>query len=68
MLNNAIRQTMRKPFQVNRKNWKGKLKLAIDNCDIKKAKNDVWRFLENPIEIELLTKKNLYRLLDVYSG
>jgi len=66
MLNNAIGQTMRKPFQVDRKNWKDKLKGAIDNFDIKKAKNDVWRFLENPIEIELLTKKNLYKLLDVY--
>ena len=65
MLNNAIGQTMRKPFQVDRKNWKDKLKGAIDNFDIKKAKNDVWRFLENPIEIELLTKKNLYKLLDV---
>jgi len=66
MLNNAIGQTMRKPFRVGRKNWKDKLKGAIDNFDIKKAKNDVWRFLENPIEIELLTKKNLYKLLDIY--
>lgn len=66
MLNNAIGQTMRKPFRVDRKDWKNKLKGAIGNFDIKKAKNDVWRFLENPIEIELLTKKNLYKLLDVY--
>ncbi|MEQ9716572.1 MAG: nucleotidyl transferase AbiEii/AbiGii toxin family protein [Candidatus Asgardarchaeum sp.] len=65
MLNNAIEQTMRKPFQIDRKNWKDKLKEAIDNFDIKKARNDVRRFLENPEEIELLTKKNLYKLLDV---
>jgi predicted nucleotidyltransferase component of viral defense system len=66
MLNNAIRQTMRKPFRVDRKNWKDKLKGAIDNFDIKKAKNDVRHFLENPTEIELLTKKNLSQLLDAY--
>jgi predicted nucleotidyltransferase component of viral defense system len=68
MLNNAMGQTMRKPFRVDRENWRDKLKDAIDNFDIIKAKNDVRRFLENPIEIELLTKKNLYKLLDVYGG
>ncbi|MEA1965593.1 MAG: nucleotidyl transferase AbiEii/AbiGii toxin family protein [Candidatus Aerophobetes bacterium] len=61
MLNKAIGQTMRKPFQIDGKNWKDKLKGAIDNLDIKKAKNDVRHFLENPVEIELLTKKNLYK-------
>lgn len=68
MLNNAIGQTMRKPFQIDRKNWKDKLRGAIDNFDIKKAKNDVWRFLESPEEIELLSKKNLCQLLDVYGS
>jgi len=31
MLNKAIGQTMRKPFQIDRKNWKDKLKGAIEN-------------------------------------
>lgn len=68
MLNNAIGQTMRKPFQIDRKNWKDKLRGAIDNFDMKKTKNDVWRFLENPEEIELLSKKSLCELLDVYGS
>jgi len=68
MLNNAIGQTMRKPFQINRKNWKDKLRGAIDNFDMKKAKNDVRRFLESPEEIELLSKKSLCELLDVYGS
>lgn len=68
MLNNAIEQTMRKPFRVNRENWRDKLKDTIDNFNIKKAKNDVGYFLENPQEMELLTKENLHKLLDVYGS
>ena len=63
MLNNAIGQAMRKPLRIDKKNWKDKLKGAIDNFDIEKAKDDIRRFLENRGEIELLTKENLYRLL-----
>lgn len=63
MLNNTIGQTMRKPLRIDKKNWKDKLKGAIDNFDIEKAKDDIRRFLENRGEIELLTKENLYRLL-----
>lgn len=65
MLNNAIKQTMKNPFQVDEKNWKYKLKEVIDKFDIEKAKDDVLRFLENPMELEFLTKENLYRVLNI---
>ena len=63
MLNNAIRQTNKKSFMVNKENWKNKLKEHIFYFDIKKVRNDVKRFLEDPEEINLLTKENLYKLL-----
>lgn len=67
MLNNALKQTMRSPFQVNKNNWKDKLEVAVDNFDLEKAKNDVRRFLEGPKELELLTKDNLYKLIESHS-
>lgn len=64
MLNNALKQTLRSPFQVSSNNWKEKIKVAVDNFDLEKAKNDVRRFLEDPAEIELLTKDNLYKIIE----
>jgi len=63
MLNNAIRQTSKEYPLMNEKNWKSELKKAIKAADIKKVRNDVSRFLDDPDEIEFLTKENLYKAL-----
>lgn len=63
MLNNAIRQTEKDVFKITEKNWKDLLKEKISYLDVNKVKDDVSRFLEDPDEIELLTRDNLIRLL-----
>jgi len=63
MLNNAIKQTSKEYPELNEKNWKSALKKAIAAADIKKARNDVRRFLDDPDEIEFLTRENLYKAL-----
>lgn len=63
MLNNAIKQTSTEYPAVNEKNWKSELRKVIESADIKKARNDVRRFLDDPAEIEFLTKENLYKAL-----
>ena len=65
MLNNAIKQTCKKNLKFVKDNWKINLKHEIENLDIKKVKNDVFRFLENSSDIELLTKENLYNILKI---
>lgn len=67
MLNSALKQTLRSPFQVNRNNWRDKLKVAVDNFDEKKAKKDIRRFLEDPTEMELITKDNFHKLIESHS-
>lgn len=68
MLNNAIRQTSKKFLEITNQNWKIKLGEVIDTFNVEKIKDDVYRFLENYSEIELLTKDNLYKLLTTQKG
>lgn len=63
MLNNAISQASQESSKITTQTWKVKLKEAIEAFDIDKAKEDVYRFLEDYSEIELLTKENLFKLL-----
>ena len=65
MLNNAIKQTDCKSSEIGSSNWKEELKKAVDAVDIKKAREDVFRFLENPDDIDMLTKENFYRQLNL---
>jgi len=64
MLNNAVKQTCKRDIgSINRNNWKEKLSEEIDNLDIKQVKKDVYIFLEDKSEIDLLNKENLLKSL-----
>ncbi len=63
LLNNAIKQKSKKPFKINKENWKNKLMEYVSELDIKQVADDIKRFLEEPEEIKLLTKENLYKML-----
>lgn len=65
MLNNALSQTCEDFGKITSQNWKVKLREVIEILDIDKAKDDVYRFLEDHSEIEFLTKENLRKLLPV---
>ena len=62
MLNNAIKQTAPHFFEITRENWRTELRKAIDNLDVERVRNDVLRFLEDPLEADLLTRENLYKM------
>jgi len=64
MLNNAIKQTTPGSEKITPHNWKKKLKEKVMRINIDKARNDVKRFLEDPAESVLLSKKNLLAILD----
>ena len=61
MLNNALRQTDTNADEINKETLKVLLKLKIDELDIKKVYNDVYRFLEVPEEKALLTRENFHK-------
>ncbi len=63
MLNNAIKQTAPRFFEVTRENWKADLRKAVDNLDLKRVRDDVVRFLEDPLEADLLTRENLHKIV-----
>jgi len=64
MLNNAIEQGCREDIGfINQDNWKEKLKKEVKKLEIEKVKNDVYIFLEDKSEIDLLNKENLLKLL-----
>lgn len=64
MLNNAIRQICNRQIDFLSKDWRKILKKRIEEEDINRIRDDVFRFLENKDEIELLTKENLLKVLD----
>ena len=64
MLNNALCQTSKYFVQITEENWKKRLKELINDLDISRVRDDILPFLEAPEELELLTKENLYKLLD----
>jgi len=63
MLNNAIKQSESGCPEINRNNWKLELKKAVDKVNMEKVRDDVHVFLENPGDIEFLTKENFYSKL-----
>ncbi len=66
LLNNAIKQTDSSHRQVTGKNWKKILKKRVEECDFKRARSEVSKFLEWPEEVEFLKEDNFYKLLDEY--
>ena len=65
MLNNAMAQTSRNPTLINQGNWKAEIKRVMRTLDWGIVRNDVKRFLEDPVELELLTPETLINLLDL---
>ncbi|MBN1621607.1 MAG: nucleotidyl transferase AbiEii/AbiGii toxin family protein [Endomicrobiales bacterium] len=59
MLNNALKQTGNDSIAVNGENWKQILLGLAKDLDEKSIVSDVYRFLEDPGEKELLTKENI---------
>jgi predicted nucleotidyltransferase component of viral defense system len=63
MLNNAMAQTSKNPTLIDQGNWKAEIKRVLEALDWAKVKNDVKRFLEDPVELELLTPETITNLL-----
>ncbi|MFH1259644.1 MAG: nucleotidyl transferase AbiEii/AbiGii toxin family protein [Elusimicrobiota bacterium] len=63
LLNAALEQTHPKHPEINKNNWKKEIIKVVENLDVKKIKNDVYRFLETPEEQELLTKESFFTIL-----
>ncbi|OGJ89910.1 MAG: hypothetical protein A2268_00605 [Candidatus Raymondbacteria bacterium RifOxyA12_full_50_37] len=63
MLNNALQQTGWTSGEINNANWKERVRHVIAALDMKKIRDDVFRFLEDEREADLLTKENLLRLV-----
>jgi predicted nucleotidyltransferase component of viral defense system len=65
MLNNAIEQTCKEDIGlISQDNWKKKLEKEIRVLNIEKVRNDVFIFLEDKSEINLLNKENLLNILN----
>jgi predicted nucleotidyltransferase component of viral defense system len=62
-LANALRQTGWKGKYPAEENWKGFLYEVVKEADWKTVRKDVENFLENPIDLEVLSKENLLLLL-----
>jgi len=63
MLKNAIKQVCNNEINIEDKDWKNVLKGKVKEIDMEKVKKDVYRFLDDHLDIKLLTKKNLFKLL-----
>lgn len=64
MLNNALAQSGSIKEPLNSRNWRGYMKKVVDKLDIAVVNQDVFRFLDDPAEIELLTKDNFIKALE----
>jgi len=63
MLNNALRQTSWSGPEMTAGNWREALRRAVEGMDEKQGRSDVWRFLDEPAEADLMTKANFLKLL-----
>ena len=65
LLNSALAQTRRNKYvDINETNWKESVRDVAIKLDIKKIKDDVSRFLENPEEAELLSREVFLKILE----
>lgn len=63
LLNNALKQTMTHPPQLNEQNWRNELSKKISTFNWKEAIADIKPFIEKQEQLELLSKENILRLL-----
>jgi predicted nucleotidyltransferase component of viral defense system len=64
LLNSALKQTDAGHININEGNWKESVMDVASVLDIEKVKADISRFLENPEEVELITRKTLLQILE----
>lgn len=62
-LDSALKQTKWKGPKISRSNWSSLIARRINEVDWKRAVEDVRPFIERAQDLELLTKKNLLKLL-----
>lgn len=64
LLHNALRQTgWQKPLP-NEANWRDFLYQIVEKADWQKVRRDVENFLENPSDMNILSKENVLKLID----
>ncbi len=68
LLENALKQTGWQGEIPSEETWRVLLGKVVQDTDWKKVKQDVENFLENPRDLEILTKENILGLLSVESG
>jgi len=65
LLNNALKQTGWKGKKITADNWRKETAVRISKYDWDKVITDVRPFVEKQRELEMLTKENLLKLLQV---
>lgn len=65
LLNNAIRQTQKKDYLINKHNFKEFLLESISQVDFTYVRSDVERFLEDKNELKLLETKTIARNIEL---
>lgn len=63
LLNNALTQTGWEGPALSRENWKAVVRKRVENFEWEKVRADVEPFIERTEELDLLTKKNLIRVI-----
>lgn len=63
LLNNAIEQTEKKNYKLNKDNWRDKIMDKASKIDFKKIRDEVRPLLEETEEAELMNEENFYNLL-----
>lgn len=65
-LDSALKQTKWKGPEISKSNWPSLIARRIDDVDWKKALEDVRPFIERPLDLDLLTKENVLKLLEIH--
>ncbi|MFH1768339.1 MAG: nucleotidyl transferase AbiEii/AbiGii toxin family protein [Candidatus Omnitrophota bacterium] len=63
LLNNALKQTGWDKNLPNKNSWRGLIFKIVEKADWGKVEQDTGNFLENPRDLEILTKENILKLL-----
>ena len=63
LLKNSLKQTGWKSDFPEKSNWRNLICGVVEKADWKKIKQDVESFLENPSDLDILTKENILHLL-----
>ena len=62
-LDSALKQTKWKGPEITQSNWRSLIARRIDDVDWKRAVDDVRPFIERSLDLDLLTKENVLKLL-----